>query len=36
MMQQKMATDFDPNIVLQELVAQGIPEEEAMAMIQGM
>ena len=36
MMQQRMATDYDPNLVLQELIAQGIPEEEAMIMVQSM
>ncbi len=34
--QQAPTSDIDPNIVLQELISQGVPEDEAMALIQTM
>ena len=35
-MQQQDTDEIDPQIVLQELISQGVPEEEAIAMIQSM
>ena len=36
MMQEQNTDEIDPQIVLQQLISQGVPEEEAMAMIQSM
>ena len=36
MMQQQNTGEIDPQIVLQQLISQGVPEEEAIAMIQSM
>ena len=36
MMQMQNTGEIDPQIVLQQLISQGVPEEEAMAMIQSM
>ena len=35
-MQQQNTDEIDPQIVLQQLISQGVPEEEAIAMIQSM
>ena len=36
MMQQQNTGEIDPQIVLQQLISQGVPEEEAIAMVQSM
>lgn len=36
MMQEQNTDEIDPQIVLQQLISQGVPEEEAIAMIQSM